>query len=132
METNGSRFILTKIMNVLQKIKKRNYFLLIRVQARELRIPIIIPMPLGVVEDLLESVTHLYRISRIFIPKSSLYKWKWSYGSKRSQVTFQWKYLDSDRYLDLTHELIQEIRRQGRLTLVEIKDHDAHVSIKLY
>lgn len=109
-------------MKMINRIFKRNYFLVIYVKPDNFKFPIFIPVPLFVLEDLLDSVIGILRFAMRFTPESGR-KVKW-----RGKQAFTF----GDEYLDLALELITELRKVGPCTLVEVHDDEAHVSIKLY
>jgi hypothetical protein len=104
---------------------KRNYFLVIYVKPDNFKFPIIIPVPIFALEDVLDS---LISIVRWVIRLSPDHK---KFGPK-----IKWKgnhtILVGDEYLDLALEWMKELRRVGPFTLVEVDDEGTHVSIKLY
>lgn len=117
---SGLRFISTK-MNIIKKITSRNYFLVIYVKPEDFRVPIFIPFPLGVAEDLIESIIQIYRIAC------------WIKPGIRKKHTIKSKWVvETDRYMDLLTELIREFRKTGRFTFVEVRDGKTYVSIKTY
>lgn len=112
------------IMQIFERIARRNFLLLIQVRAKGLRFPIIIPVPLDLVEDIIESSLQLVRLFSWFVP-----------GLRR--VTHKARRIGSfnmgvSDFLELSTELFRELKRSGRITLVEVNDDGAHVSIKLY
>lgn len=123
------------MMRNLKKLFQRNFLLLIKVKMKELKIPIIIPIPLALIEDFLLSSAQLGRIGIAIFSKLHI-------GSEQSRLRKVWtehfnlhldlSKLDSENFFQIFLELIHEIRNFGRFTLVEVKDEGVHISIKLY
>lgn len=123
------------MMRSLKKLFQRNFLLIIKVKIKELKIPIIIPIPLALIEDFLLSSAQLGRIGIAIFSKLHI-------GSEQSRLRKVWtehfnlhldlSKLDSESFFQIFLELIQEIRNFGRFTLVEVKDEGVHISIKLY
>lgn len=110
-------------MRIFERIFRRNFFLVIYVRAKGLKFPIIIPVSLDMVEDIIESSVQLSRIFGRFVPGLNKYL---------SRPVIKGFSLNVDNLLELPVELFRELKKAGRITLVRVNDDDAHVSIKLY
>lgn len=94
---------------------------MIHVKPDNFKIPIIIPLPIFVFEDLFVSLIEFYR----WIPGSKKWGWHGKLMKWQKDIIF-------DDYLDILKELLREFRKTGRYTLVEVRDGNTYVSIKLY
>lgn len=109
-------------MRIFERLFKRNFLLLIYVRVSDLKFPIIIPIPLGLAEDIIESILQVFRILCMIVPGLRKYLGKIRAGAF---------HIDINKYLDLPLELLLELRKAGRLTLVEVNSDEAQVYIKL-
>lgn len=97
--------------------------MVVKVKARDLKIPIIVPIPLFLVEDILASMVYLYRIGGRWIPQIKEHVEKIQFDSFAVNI---------EDFLDFPVEVIRELRSLGRFTMVEVNDEAAQVSVKFY
>lgn len=116
-------------MSIQKKFFRRNFLLIIKVKAKDLKIPIIVPIPLMLVEDLILAIAQLGRLGIALYFKLPLARDQARLGAVYTKYL---KHLNSETFFQTFVELIQEIRSLGRLTILEVKDEGVHVSIKLY
>ncbi|AZR72226.1 hypothetical protein BBF96_01725 [Anoxybacter fermentans] len=111
-------------MKIIEKVKNRNYLMIVKVKVEDLKIPIIIPIPLGIVEDILVSLTWLFQFGVRFLPQFNHIR---EIYIGPGNIKLKWNYL-----FDISVEFFRELRKIGKFTFIEIKEEDVYVSIKFY
>lgn len=97
----------------------RASFLVVRVRPKGWRWPLMVPVPLFVVEEALEASAWLVRVL----------SWTGWRGARRWTGTLPETLLQHG--LELPAALVRQLRDSGRFTLAEIKDETAYVSVRL-
>lgn len=97
--------------------------MIIRVKVEDLKFPIIVPLPLVVLEDFLDSLARIGKWGLRFFRKN------FNFSSINCPVNFDVSY---EEILESGASFFRELRRSGRFTLVEVKDEGVHITIKLY
>ncbi len=109
-------------MGMIKKVINRNHFMLVYLKSEELKFPIIIPIPLWALEDILTSLSQFSKVMVRVFPQL------------QRKLVKHIEYIDLhiEDLLKISEEVFQELRKIGRFTLVEVKESDCHVLIKLY
>lgn len=97
-------------------------FLVVRLRPPGWRLGLFVPVPLFVLEDALEAVTHLVRV------------WSWL-GGRQPRATVRVLGTASrcslSELLHIPRAFIRGLRSQGSFTIAEVRDGSTHVSVRL-
>lgn len=110
-------------MKISDKFRRRNYWMVVKVKVEDFKLPIVVPIPLFLLEDIVASMIYLYRIGGRWIPQVKEHLEKIQFGSYTVNI---------EDFLDFPVEVIRELRSLGRFTMVEVYDEAAQVSVKFY
>ncbi len=100
-------------------MRRPSFLMIVRVRTPELRRGLFIPIPLAVVEDLLQTGVSIWKLVARFVPAA-----REALQDIPMQVT---------DVLSQVPELVSALRSAGSFTLVEVHDPDdgTHVTVKL-
>ncbi len=116
------------MLGVVEKLKNRAFLMVIKVKTDDLRFPIIIPIPLPLVEDIIISICRLGRYGFKILPKLQKH-FRFNFDEYHEFWSIKVK---GEVILEAIIELVHQLQYFGQFTLVEVKDEDTHVSIRLY
>lgn len=109
-------------------MRRRSFFMLIKIKAEDLKHRIIIPIPLFLVTELLEGLTCCMNIYKKVNKKPH---WTRFLPDNIPYLGESLKDLDEVKLLELATMLVDELRNYGRFTLLEVKDGENHVKISM-
>ncbi len=120
-------------MKTIKKVINRNHFMLVYVNVKDFKYPIVIPIPIWILEDVLFSLSRLVQTFGRFSKTGE----KRLHNFCKRVESFKFKLpidveFDVRDMLELSGELIRELRSACRFTLFEEKEADCHVLIKFY
>jgi hypothetical protein len=119
------------VRRLIMRLRRRSTFMLVYVKAKELRFPIAVPLPIVVIEELLQAVVVICLLCTPLIRNSRVL------GGLRKQAdafsltlpdhweTYPWRIVAAIR------RFVTELRRIGPVTFVDVETSDARVLIKL-
>lgn len=112
------------------RLRRRNTFMLVWVNAKNLKFPIVIPLPIAIVEELLKAAGLICGLCTPWIRRSQLL------GDLQKKANALSISLSPDgemspwRMVAAMRQLVTELRCVGPLTLVDIETSGARVLIK--
>jgi hypothetical protein len=113
------------------RFRRRNTFLLVYVKAKDLKIPITVPLPIVVAEELLQAAVVITWLCTPFLKDHQLIgglRMKaeaYSITLPLSWTEAPWKCVAAIR------KMITALRYVGPITFVEVESEDVHVLVKL-